>query len=48
MWLIMTLCKKNIALAEDLVENPRKYEYRMEYIFKRYAFILFLVDYQNK
>jgi hypothetical protein len=44
----MTLCKKNIALAKDLVDNPRKYEYRMEYILQRCAAILFLVDYQKK
>ncbi|CAN5858229.1 hypothetical protein BH23THE1_BH23THE1_08820 [soil metagenome] len=35
MWTITTLCKKNIALAADLVDNPRKYKYGMGYMLRR-------------
>ncbi len=27
-WLLLTLCKKNIALATPLVDNSRKYKYK--------------------
>jgi hypothetical protein len=41
-WLLLTLCRKNNALATLLVDNPRKYKYKARLISKEGVLFLLL------